>query len=127
MEVTARSRVLIVDFADRETRASIDGLSGPSLTCDKFATDVTFLSELRVQTNGTLQLIDDRQNAFTERTGTPMRPGNVWLAGRRREAAAPDAITAVDEAHSYCGCPQPWKPNGNAPAASDHAEAESPP
>ncbi len=78
------------------------------LTCDKFATDVTFLPELRVQKNRTLQLIDDRQNAFTKRTGTPMTPGNVWLAGRRREAAALDAIiTAVGEA-----------PHAGAPAAS---------
>ncbi len=68
------------------------------LTCDKFATDVTFLPELRAQKDRTLQLIDDRQAAFTERTGAAMSPGNVWLAGRNREAAALDAIiTALDD------------------------------
>jgi integrase len=68
------------------------------LTCDKFATDVTFLPELLTQKDRTLQLIDDRQAAFTERTGAAMSPGNVWLAGRNREAAALDAIiTALDD------------------------------
>jgi Phage integrase family len=62
------------------------------LTCDKFATDATFLPELRAQKDRTLALIETRQAAFTARTGTPMTPGNVWLAGRQREAAALDAI-----------------------------------
>ena len=62
------------------------------LTCDKFATDATFLPELRAQKDRTLQLIDDRQAAFRARTGTPMSPDNVWLAGRHREDAALDAI-----------------------------------
>ena len=49
------------------------------LTCDKFATDVTFLPEMRAQKDRTLTLIDTRQAAFTARTGAPMTPGNVWL------------------------------------------------
>jgi integrase len=67
------------------------------LTCDKFATDATFLPELRAQKDRTLALIDTRQAAFTTRTGAPMTPGNVWLEGRQREAAALDAIiTTLD-------------------------------
>ena len=68
------------------------------LTCDKFATDATFLPELRAQKDRTLALIDTRQAAFTARTGAPMTPGNVWLQGRQREAAALDAIITTLEA-----------------------------
>ena len=68
------------------------------LTCDKFATDATFLPELRAQKDRTLALIETRQAAFTARTGTPMTPGNVWLEGRQREAAALDAIITTLEA-----------------------------
>lgn len=67
------------------------------LTCGKFATDATFLPELRVQKDRTLALIDSRQAAFTARTGAPMTPGNVWLDGRQREASALDAIIAALE------------------------------
>ena len=67
------------------------------LTCGKFATDATFLPELRVQRERTLTLIDSRQAAFTARTGTPMAPGNVWLDGRRREADALGAIITALE------------------------------
>ena len=69
------------------------------LTCGKFATDATFLPELRVQKERTLTLIDSRQAAFTARTGAPMAPGNVWLDGRQREADALGAIiTALETA-----------------------------
>ena len=52
------------------------------LTCDKFATDATFLPELTSQLNRTGQLVETRQAAFLARTGTPMGEDNVWLAGR---------------------------------------------
>jgi integrase len=65
------------------------------LTCDKFATDKTFLPELTLQRDRTLQLIDDRRQAFCARTGTPMSQDNVWLQGRLREAAALEAITTA--------------------------------
>ncbi|MFE3645661.1 tyrosine-type recombinase/integrase [Streptomyces sp. NPDC059169] len=58
------------------------------LTCDKFATDATFLPELTAQQQRTGQLIEERQNAFTARTGQPMSEENVWLAGRRQEQDA---------------------------------------
>ncbi len=67
------------------------------LTCGKFATDATFLPELRAQKERTLTLIDSRQAAFTARTGTPMAPGNVWVDGRQREAGALGAIIAALE------------------------------
>jgi hypothetical protein len=62
------------------------------LSCDKFATDASFLPELQQQKDRTLNLIDQRQQAFCARTGTPMGQDNVWLQGRRREAASLDAI-----------------------------------
>ncbi|MEV7239324.1 hypothetical protein AB0N06_37300 [Streptomyces sp. NPDC051020] len=66
-----------------------DGAKGNAcLTCDKFATDATFLPELTAQRQRTEQLIAERQNAFTARTGHPMSEDNVWLAGRRQEQDA---------------------------------------
>lgn len=58
------------------------------LTCDKFATDATFLPELRTQQARTEQLIDDRREAFEARTGPQMSRDNIRLAGRRQEQDA---------------------------------------
>ena len=55
------------------------------LSCDKFATDATFLPDLKDQRARTEQLIDQRRAAFQARTGHPMSEDNVWLAGRRQE------------------------------------------
>jgi integrase len=69
------------------------------LTCDKFATDATFLPELQQQKDKTLHLISQRQEAFTARTGTPMSEDNIWLQGRRREAVALEAIITTLQHH----------------------------
>jgi Phage integrase family len=58
------------------------------LTCEKFATDATFLPELKTQRLRTGQLIDERRQAFKARTGQEMSPDNVWLAGRLQEQDA---------------------------------------
>lgn len=55
------------------------------LTCDKFATDASFLPELQDQQERTEQLIEKRSAAFLARTGEQMSQDNVWLAGRRQE------------------------------------------
>lgn len=55
------------------------------LTCDKFATDATFLPELQTQQARTGQLIEERRAAFQSRTGREMSKDNVWFAGRRQE------------------------------------------
>ena len=93
------------------------------LTCDKFATDATFLPELRAQKDRTLVLIDTRQDAFTARTGAPMTPGNVWLEGRQREAAALDAIiTTLDARPETAAHGQPGAIRGaGVPARTDAA------
>ncbi len=79
----------------------------------KFATDATFLPELRAQKDRTLALIDTRQAAFTARTGAPMARGNVWLDGRRREAGALDAIiTALESAPEAPGNGSPQAVRG---------------
>ena len=62
------------------------------LTCDKFATDATFLPELRTQRARTEKLIEDRRVAFQTRTGQEMGQDNVWLAGRRQEQQALDRV-----------------------------------
>jgi len=95
------------------------------LTCDKFATDATFLPELRAQEDRTLALIDTRQAAFTARTGAPMTPGNVWLEGRQREAAALDAIiTTLDARPETAAHGQPSAIRGaGVPARTDTAIA----
>jgi integrase len=67
------------------------------LTCGKFATDASFLPELRQQQDRTLHLIGQRQQAFRARTGQPMSEDNVWLQGRRREAASLQAIITTLE------------------------------
>jgi integrase len=58
------------------------------LTCDKFATDATFLPELTAQLSRTQQLIGERREAFRARTGQELGDDNVWLAGRRQEQDA---------------------------------------
>ena len=76
------------------------------LTCDKFATDASFLPELSVQKDRTLTLIDQRQQAFQARTGTPMGDDNIWLQGRRREAASLQAIiSALQDQPEAAGTP----------------------
>jgi hypothetical protein len=95
------------------------------LTCDKFATDATFLPELRAQKDRTLALIDSRQAAFTARTGASMTSGNVWLEGRQREAAALDAIiTTLDAMPETAAHGQPGAIRGaGVPARTDAAIA----
>ena len=58
------------------------------LTCDKFATDATFLPELTAQLARTEQLITQRREAFKARAGQDLGEDNVWLAGRRQEQDA---------------------------------------
>jgi integrase len=89
------------------------------LTCGDFATDATFLPELRAQKDRTIALIDTRQAAFAARTGTPMTPGNVWLEGRKRETAALDAIITTLDAAPEAG-PGPGAVRGaGIPARAD--------
>lgn len=62
------------------------------LTCDKFATDASFLGEHEDQLGRLVDLIEHRQQAFTDRTGQAMSTEHVWLAQRRREQHALHAI-----------------------------------
>ena len=64
------------------------GKGNACLTCDKFATDATFLPELQTQMTRTDQLITERRQAFKTRTGQDMSKDNVWLVGRRQERDA---------------------------------------
>lgn len=64
------------------------GKGNACLTCDKFATDATFLPELKIQQTRTSQLVEERRQAFRTRTGQEMSDDNIWLAGRRQEKDA---------------------------------------
>jgi integrase len=77
------------------------GKGNACLTCDKFATDATFLPELTSQLNRTGQLVETRQAAFLARTGAPMGEDNVWLAGRRIEQNALRAIITELESNPH--------------------------
>jgi hypothetical protein len=67
------------------------------LTCDKFATDATFLPELKTQQARTQALIDERRQAFAARTGQQLGEDNVWLSGRRQEQDALGRVIATLE------------------------------
>jgi integrase len=65
------------------------------LTCDKFATDRSYLSEHEQQLNLVAELIDTRKQAFEARTGREMTDENIWLAERRKEQQALGKIIAA--------------------------------
>ncbi|MCD9145870.1 tyrosine-type recombinase/integrase [Streptomyces albireticuli] len=67
------------------------------LTCTKFVTDESHEETLVQQRQETLDLIERRQQAHTARYGEPMGDDNVWLRGRRNEAAAIESVLlAID-------------------------------
>jgi hypothetical protein len=83
--------------------------------CDHFATDKTFLPEIRRQLAATEQLIEQRKAQHQARYGEPMSERNVWLEQRLAEVrsmrleitaleAQPDDTSAVRGA-GVCGRP----------------------
>lgn len=68
------------------------------LTCDKFATDATYLAEHTQQLARLDELIEHRREAFRAKTGQEMSDDNVWLAQRRQEQRAlRNIIAALDQ------------------------------
>ena len=65
------------------------------LTCDKFATDATYLPEHEQQLTKLTDLIAQRQEAFAAKTGQAMSTTNVWLAQRLAEQRALERIVTV--------------------------------
>jgi len=65
------------------------------LTCDKFATDRSYLVEHEQQLDLLAKLIDTRKQAFEARTGLEMTNENIWLAERRKEQLALTKIIAA--------------------------------
>ncbi len=95
------------------------GKGNACLTCDKFATDATFLPELKDHHQRTGALIETRQAAFAARTGAPMGEDNVWLAGRRTEQNALHAIiTEIEENPAPAGATRRVRGAGT-PARND--------
>jgi site-specific recombinase XerD len=67
------------------------------LTCDKFATDRSYLAEHQEQLAKLETLIDQRKQAFRAKTGHEMSDDNVWLSQRLTEQRAlHKIITALD-------------------------------
>jgi integrase len=58
------------------------------LTCDKFATDATYLDEHTQQLDLLASLIERRRRGFRAKTGHEMDDDNVWLQQRRQEQRA---------------------------------------
>ena len=80
------------------------------LTCDQFATDASYLPEHEQQLGKLVDLIEQRQTLFEQRTGQPMSEENVWLEVRRREQRVLDQIITTltspelsESAHSVRG------------------------
>ncbi len=65
------------------------------LTCDKFATDRSYLPEHEQQLDLLARLIDTRKRAFEARTGREMPDENIWLTERRKEQQALTKILAA--------------------------------
>jgi hypothetical protein len=65
------------------------------LTCDKFTTDASYLTEHEQQLDKLSELIAQRQAAFRARTGEEMTGSNVWLEQRLTEQRALETIIAV--------------------------------
>jgi integrase len=96
------------------------------LTCDKFATDATFLPELTAQLSRTSQLISERRQAFTARTGQELGDDNVWLAGRRQEQdALGQIIVKLEQARLADGTDQALRGAGVS-ARTDAITASQP-
>ena len=58
------------------------------LTCDKFATDRSYLHEHQQQLTKLTALIEQRKQAFLQKTGQAMSDDNVWLSQRLTEQRA---------------------------------------
>lgn len=96
------------------------------LTCDKFATDATFLPELTAQMARTEQLITQRREAFRARTGQDLGEDNVWLAGRRQEQdALGRIIVKLEHARLADGTTQALRGAG-ASARTDAVTSQDP-
>ncbi len=67
------------------------------LTCDKFATDQTYLAEHTQQLRRLDELVQHRRETFRVKTGREMSDENVWLAQRRQEQRALQKIIAALE------------------------------
>lgn len=57
-------------------------------TCDHFATDRSYLPEIRRQLAETEALVERRKQQYQERYGQPMSDKNVWLSERLKEVQA---------------------------------------
>jgi integrase len=75
-------------------------------TCDRFATDCSYLPEIRRQLSETEALIEARKQQYLERYGQPMSNDNVWLSQRLAEIQAMRREVKALEAQPDDGVPR---------------------
>ncbi|SHN37542.1 tyrosine-type recombinase/integrase [Actinacidiphila paucisporea] len=89
-------RILPNGYCTLPPRQSCDK-GNACLSCTKFVTDATFTDVLQQQRKQTAELIDQRQEAHTQRFGQSMTDDNIWLRGRSEEVAALDGVLLAIE------------------------------
>ncbi len=106
LDLDPRDLFALIELGKRTDRVLPNGLcmlpprqtcdrGNACLTCDKFATDASYLPEHETQLGKLSDLIAQRQQAFRSRTGEEMSPTNVWLAQRQTEQRALQKIITV--------------------------------
>ncbi len=106
LELDPRDLFALIELGKRTDRVLPNGLcmlpprqacnrGNACLTCDKFATDASYLTEHETQLRKLSDLITQRQEAFRARTGEEMSASNVWLEQRRSEQRALQKIMAA--------------------------------
>lgn len=73
------------------------------LTCDKFATDASYLEEHEQQLAKLDALIEQRREIFRAKTGQEMSASNVWLEQRLTERRALEKIIAALKSPALAG------------------------
>ena len=106
LDVDPRDLFALIELDKRTDRVLPNGLcmlpprqvcnrGNACLTCDKFATDASYLDEHEAQLAKLSELIAQRQAVFRAKTGSEMSTSNVWLQQRLTEQRALQKIITV--------------------------------
>ena len=85
------------------------------LTCDKFATDASFLDEHEQQLGRLVDLVEHRQQAFIDRTGQAMSTEHVWLSSATASSGRCTRSSSASRAPSWPATPSRRRPQRRAP------------
>ena len=106
LDVDPRDLFALIELDKRTDRVLPNGLcmlpprqvcnrGNACLTCDKFATDASYVNEHEAQLAKLSELIAQRQAVFRAKTGSEMSTSNVWLQQRLTEQRALQKIITV--------------------------------